>query len=218
MTRILIVDDEMLMRQGLSLMLDGADGIEVIGEAANGKEALDFIAQENPDVVLMDIRMPVMDGLETVETLAKRQPTTNRTPVVMLTAFDTDEFVMRALRADAVGFLLKTTPPQGLVNAVKAAATGQQMLSPEVLAKLIANEPEHAREPEPAKTVNEGLKTLSEREAEIAELIAQGLGNAEIAARTFISPTTVKTHVKHIMEKLDVPSRIHIAIAVLEGR
>lgn len=219
MTRILIVDDEMLMRQGLSLMLDGADGIEVIGEAANGKEALDFIAKESPDVVLMDIRMPVMDGLEAVETLAQRQPTANRTPVVMLTAFDTQEFVMRALRAGAVGFLLKTTPPQGLVNAVKAAATGQQMLSPEVLTQLIKQQEQAestTQHPEPK--VHPGLATLSEREREVADMIAEGLGNAEIAARAFISPTTVKTHVKHIMEKLDVPSRIHIAIAVLEGR
>lgn len=214
-TRVVLVDDEELMRSGLALIIDGAEGIEVVGQASNGREGVALINELRPDVALMDIRMPVMDGIEAVETLASAQPVDDRTPVVMLTAFDTDEFIVRSLRAGAVGFLLKSTRPESLVATVKAAAKGQQLLSPEALGRLLDLAPTEA-EPEPVR--NPGLDALSERERETAELIAQGLTNAEIAARLFISPTTVKTHVKHIMDKLDAPNRIHIVIAVLEAR
>lgn len=218
-TRIILVDDEELLRSGLALILDGAEGIEVVGQASNGRDAVPLIEHERPDVVLMDIRMPVMDGITAVETLAAHQPVGERTPIIMLTAFDTQDFVMRALRAGAVGFLLKTTQPQALVSAVKAAAAGQQILSPQVLQSLVKAQENAEAAPEevPAQQAR-ALDALSERESEIAQLIATGMSNGEIAAELFISPTTVKTHVKNIMGKLDAPSRIHIAIAVLEGR
>ncbi|QCB28988.1 response regulator [Corynebacterium endometrii] len=217
-TTVVLVDDEELMRSGLALLIDGADGIEVVGQAANGREGVALINRLRPDVVLMDIRMPVMDGIAAVQALASAQALDQRTPVIMLTAFDTDEFIVRSLRAGAVGFLLKSTPPEALVAAIKAAAAGQQLLSPGVVDKLMAQVSNSPQRPVGTGGTHPGLARLSERERETAELIAQGLTNTEIAARLFISPTTVKTHVRHIMEKLEAPSRIHIVIAVLEAR
>lgn len=218
--RVIVVDDEELMRSGLRLILDGARDIEVVGEASNGRDAIPLIQRQQPDVVLMDIRMPVMDGIRAVKTLHSAQPADRRTPVIMLTAFDTDEFILSALRAGAIGFLLKTTNPEALVAAVRTAASGQQILSPQVVQRLVSTDrelesPQHRAD---VSVVAPGLRDLSQRETEIAELVAAGLGNAEIAAELFISPTTVKTHIKHIMAKLDATNRIHIAIAVLESR
>ena len=213
--RVVLVDDEPLLRHGLRMILEGAPGIEVIGEAGNGKESVELILAEEPDVVLMDIRMPVMDGIEATAQLHSLAGARD-IPVMMLTAFDTDEFILHALRAGAVGFLLKTTAPEALVASVRAAAQGQQQLSPKVLENLVglAATPPH---PEQEMIQPNGLAELSERENEIAQLVAQGLSNAEIAEQLFISLTTVKTHMKHILAKIDGTNRVHIAIAVLGG-
>lgn len=232
-----MADDEALLRQGLVLMLDGAEGIEVVGEASNGKAAVEVVQRVRPDVVLMDIRMPVMTGIEAVGALRELGVDV---PVIMLTAFDTDSFILRSLEAGAVGFLLKTTAPEALVRSIKAAAAGQQLLSAEVLAKLVGMAGDAGERP--GENGNGGavrfggtlkgsgsdavaseafsatrLEALSPREKEIALLIAQGLGNAEIAEKLFISMPTVKTHVARILEKLQVSNRVQIAIAVLRG-
>ena len=213
--RVVLVDDEPLLRHGLRMILEGAPGIEVIGEAGNGKEGVELILAEEPDVVLMDIRMPVMDGIEATAQLHSLAGVRD-IPVVMLTAFDTDEFILHALRAGAVGFLLKTTAPEALVASVRAAAQGQQQLSPKVLENLVglADTPP---QPEQEMIQPSKLAELSERENEIAQLVAQGLSNAEIAEQLFISLTTVKTHMKHILAKIDGTNRVHIAIAVFGG-
>ncbi|MCZ9306513.1 response regulator transcription factor [Corynebacterium sp. c8Ua_181] len=213
--RVVLVDDEPLLRHGLRMILEGAPGISVIGEAGNGKEGVELVLAEEPDVVLMDIRMPVMDGIEAAAQLHSLAGARD-IPVVMLTAFDTDEFILHALRAGAVGFLLKTTAPEALVASVRAAAQGQQQLSPKVLENLVGLA---ATPPQPEQEMIQpsGLAELSERENEIAQLVAQGLSNAEIAEQLFISLTTVKTHMKHILAKIDGTNRVHIAIAVLGG-
>ena len=213
--RVVLVDDEPLLRHGLRMILEGAPGISVIGEAGNGKEGIELILAEEPDVVLMDIRMPVMDGIEATAQLHSLAGARD-IPVVMLTAFDTDEFILHALRAGAVGFLLKTTAPEALVASVRAAAQGQQQLSPKVLENLVglADTPP---QPEQEMIQPSKLAELSERENGIAQLVAQGLSNAEIAEQLFISLTTVKTHMKHILAKIDGTNRVHIAIAVLGG-
>ena len=213
--RVVLVDDEPLLRHGLRMILEGAPGISVIGEVGNGKEGVELILAEEPDVVLMDIRMPVMDGIEATAQLHSLAGARD-IPVMMLTAFDTDEFILHALRAGAVGFLLKTTAPEALVASVRAAAQGQQQLSPKVLENLVGLA---ATPPQPEQEMIQpsGLAELSERENEIAQLVAQGLSNAEIAEQLFISLTTVKTHMKHILAKIDGTNRVHIAIAVLGG-
>ncbi|WP_294163823.1 response regulator transcription factor [uncultured Corynebacterium sp.] len=213
--RVVLVDDEPLLRHGLRMILEGAPGISVIGEAGNGKEGVELILAEEPDVVLMDIRMPVMDGIEATAQLHSLAGARD-IPVVMLTAFDTDEFILHALRAGAVGFLLKTTAPEALVASVRAAAQGQQQLSPKVLENLVGLAATPAQ-PEQEMIQPSGLAELSERENEIAQLVAEGLSNAEIAEQLFISLTTVKTHMKHILAKIDGTNRVHIAIAVLGG-
>lgn len=213
--RVVLVDDEPLLRHGLRMILEGAPGISVIGEAGNGKEGIELILGEEPDVVLMDIRMPVMDGIEATAQLHSLAGARD-IPVVMLTAFDTDEFILHALRAGAVGFLLKTTAPEALVASVRAAAQGQQQLSPKVLENLVGLAATPSQ-PEQEMIQPSGLAELSERENEIAQLVAQGLSNAEIAEQLFISLTTVKTHMKHILAKIDGTNRVHIAIAVLGG-
>ncbi|MFC0674897.1 response regulator [Brachybacterium hainanense] len=218
--RLLVVDDEALMRAGLRLMLDGAEGITVVGEAGDGVEALAAVAELDPDVVLMDLRMPTMDGIEATGRLRKAG---SRPAVVVLTAFDTDSFLLRALRAGAVSFLLKDTPPQDVVQAVHEAARGGARFSPTVLTRLIrlaaredvaaAQEPE-APAPPAARTVAPAEVTA--REWDVAQLVAQGLTNGEIGEALMMSLPTVKTHVGHLFEKLHVTNRVQLAIRVLE--
>ena len=211
MISVVLVDDEQALRRGIRFILEGAPDIEVVAEASNGRDGVARVLDLQPDVVLMDIRMPVMDGIEAAGKLRASAP---ETPVVMLTAFDTDEFIVDALHAGAMGFLLKTIEPEGLVSAVRAVAAGQQLLSPKALHNLLAlktPEPSPAAEPCP-------LEGLSQREDEVAQLVAQGLDNQEIAGQLYVSVTTVKTHIKHILDKLGGTNRVHIAIAVLESR
>ena len=214
MISVVLVDDEQALRRGIRFILEGAADIEVVAEASNGRDGVARVLDLRPDVVLMDIRMPVMDGIEAAGKLRASAPDI---PVVMLTAFDTDEFIVDALHAGAMGFLLKTIEPEGLVSAVRAAATGQQLLSPQALKNLLAlKRPEPApaaKAPEPCP-----LEGLSQRENDVAQLVAQGLDNQEIAGQLYVSVTTVKTHIKHILDKLGGTNRVHIAIAVLESR
>ena len=208
MISAVLVDDEELLRRGIRLILEGAGDIEVVAEASNGRDGVQLITQQRPDIVLMDIRMPVMDGIEAVAQLKTAVPDI---PVVMLTAFDTDEFIVDSLHAGAMGFLLKATGPEALVASVRAAAQGQQLLSPKALQNLLAIP--HAQPQEPLV-----LADLSARENEVAQLVAKGLDNNEIAEQLYVSVATVKTHIKHILEKIGGTNRVHIAIAVLEQR
>ena len=205
---VLLVDDEALIRAGLRLMLDGRDGITVVGEAEDGAEAIQMVRRLRPDVVLMDIRMPRLDGVA-----ATGRITTMDDPpaVVVLTSFATDEFVLGALQAGAAGFLLKHTPPQQLLDAVKQAAAGTMSFSPGVLTALV-----QAASPAPNPKVQR-VDTLSERESEVAALVAQGLTNTDIAGRLYLSVPTVKTHLTRIFEKLDVTNRVQVALLFHEA-
>lgn len=214
--RVVLVDDEDLVRSGLRLLLSHAPDIEVVAEASNGRDAVATVLDTQPDVVLMDIRMPVMDGIVAVEKILS----VHAVPIIMLTAFDTDSFILRALRAGAAGFLLKSTPPESLMAAVRAAAAGQPLLSPQVVDKLVgmqgpALSDAHSHH---TRTARNHLGRLSSREREIAELVAQGLNNQEIADRLVVSMATVKSHMQHILKKIGGTSRVHIAIMVLEAR
>ena len=214
--RVVLVDDEDLVRSGLRLLLSNAPDIEVVAEASNGRDAVATVLDTQPDVVLMDIRMPVMDGIAAVEKILS----VHAVPIIMLTAFDTDSFILRALRAGAAGFLLKSTPPESLMAAVRAAAAGQPLLSPGVVDKLVsmqgpALDDAHSHRTRTART---RLSTLSSREREIAGLVAQGLNNQDIADQLVVSMATVKSHMQHILKKIGGTSRVHIAIMVLEAR
>lgn len=210
--RVVIVDDDPLVRGMLTLMLDGADGIVVVGEAADGATAITAVDRHLPDVVLMDIRMPGVNGITATERLRRR----HRPPeVIVLTTFDTDEHVVRALRAGASGFLLKDTPPEQISQAVRAVAAGNPMLSPGVTRRLMRRVASGAETYEQA---HERLALLTPREREVVLAIAQGHSNAEIAGELLMSVTTVKAHVSHILTKLDLDNRTQIALLAHDGR
>jgi DNA-binding NarL/FixJ family response regulator len=211
MIRLLIADDQELMREGLRVMLSPQPDIEVVAEAGSGRELLDAAAQARPDVALVDIRMPGMDGIAATREL-QRHPRPPR--VVILTTFDHDEHVYDALRAGATGFLLKTTPPGRLVEAVRAAAGGESLLSPEIAQRLAER---FARGPRPASDgVPPELAELTPRELEVLRLIARGRSNAEIADELVTSMATVKTHVNRIFRKLDVAERAQAVVLAYE--
>jgi DNA-binding NarL/FixJ family response regulator len=206
--RVLIVDDDALVRAGLSMMLAGSDEVTVVGEACDGAEVPVAVDRLTPDVVLMDIRMPGMDGLAATEALRARE----RTPqVIVLTTFDADDHVLRALRAGAAGFLLKDTPPPEIVRAIRLVAAGDAMLSPAVTRRLI----EHVADDGLAgrrANARELLARLTEREREVAVAIGQGKSNAEIAAELYMSVATVKGHVTRLLQKLELDNRVQIAL------
>ena len=204
--RILLVDDEPLIRAGLRMILDGSSGITVVGEAGDGLDAAARVAELDPDVVLMDVRMPRCDGVEATRAIRARP---NPPTVVMLTAFDTDDFLLRALDAGASGFLLKHTPPTQLVTAIQQAVDGTMAFSPSVVQRLV-----NAATRAPQPPASNALEELSPRETEIARLVAEGLTNAEIAGQLFLSLPTIKTHLARIFEKLEVTSRVQLALAV----
>ena len=206
---VLIVDDEPLIRAGLRLVLDGARGIEIAGEAGDGVEGEELAARLRPDVVLMDVRMPRRDG---VAATARIRALPSPPSVVVLTAFATDAYVLGALRAGAAGFLLKHTPPPQLVDAVRQAAAGTMTLSPEAITPLL----DAASAPQVEGV--ERVASLSDREAEVADLVAEGLTNADIAARLYLSLPTVKTHLARIFEKLAVTNRVQLALLVHAAR
>jgi DNA-binding NarL/FixJ family response regulator len=207
--RVLIVDDDALVRAGLTMILSGADDVDVVGEAADGTEVPAAVAAHRPDVVLMDIRMPRVDGLAATEALRQRA---DAPEVIVLTTFDADEFVLRALRAGASGFLLKDTPPVEILHAVRRVAHGEATLSPTVTRQLIA----HVAGPSPAPRTDalRLLDRLSERERDVALALGRGRSNAEISAELFMSVATVKAHVSHLLTKLDMNNRVQVALLV----
>jgi DNA-binding NarL/FixJ family response regulator len=209
-TRVLVVDDQALVRGGFRVLIDSDPDLEVVGEAANGVEAVAAARRERPDVVLMDIRMPEMDGIEaTRQILADDRLAATR--VLVLTTFDLDEYVFEALRAGASGFLLKDTAPADLLAAVKVVADGEALLAPSITRKVIA---EFATRP--AGTNPAVLDALTEREREVMSLIGRGLSNAELAETLFVSVATAKTHVSRIMTKLDARDRAQLVVLAYE--
>ncbi len=208
--RVLVVDDQELVRSGFCVILDTAEGITVVGEAANGEAALAAADAHRPHVVLMDIRMPGMDGLEATRLLTRAQPAPK---VVMLTTFDLDEYVYEALRAGASGFLLKDSPRADLIAAVRAAAAGNALLAPSVTRRLIEA---FARRPPEAAPSPARLASLTAREREVLVLLARGGSNTEIAATLFVSEATVKTHVGNLLAKLGLRDRVQAVILAYE--
>ncbi|WP_436519987.1 response regulator [Actinoplanes sp. HUAS TT8] len=207
--RVLIVDDDPLVRAGLSMILSGADDVRVVGEASDGGEVPSAVAAHRPDVVLMDIRMPGIDGLTATETLRRRP---DAPEVLVLTTFDADEFVLRALRAGAAGFLLKDTPPAQIRAAVLRVAAGEATLSPSVTRQLITHV---TATPQPDRgQAGQRLDRLSTRELDVALAVAQGKSNAEISADLFMSVATVKAHVSRLLTKLSLNNRVQIALLV----
>ncbi len=207
--RVLIVDDDALVRAGLTMILSGADGVAVVGEATDGAEVPAAVAQHRPDVVLMDIRMPRVDGLAATEVLRRQA---GAPEVIVLTTFDADEFVLRALRAGASGFLLKDTPPVEIQHAVRRVARGEATLSPAVTRRLIAHVA--APSPAPRAAARQRLAALSAREREVALALGRGRSNAEISAELFMSVATVKAHVSRLLTKLDLNNRVQVALLV----
>jgi DNA-binding NarL/FixJ family response regulator len=208
--RVLVVDDQELVRAGFCVILDAADGIVVVGEAGNGQDAVAQAQAHAPDVVLMDIRMPGMNGLEATRLITGSRP---ESKVVMLTTFDFDEYVYEALRAGASGFLLKDAPRHDLIAAVRAAAAGDALLAPSVTRMLIEA---FARRPPAMAPSPSALASLTARERDIVRLIARGRSNAEIAADLVVSEATVKTHVGHVLAKLGLRDRVQAVILAYE--
>jgi DNA-binding NarL/FixJ family response regulator len=211
MIRVLLVDDDALVRSGLRMMLAGAESLEVVGEAADGREVLGAVDLHRPDVVLMDIRMPQLDGIAATRLLVA-QP--DPPVVVVLTTFDADELVLRALQAGAAGFLLKDTPPAEIVRAIELVHAGDGMLSPAVTRRLIAMVAGDSDAGVRAEQARDRLATLSPRERDVALAVGHGHGNAEIAATLHLSVATVKGHVSRLLDKLEVDNRVQIALLV----
>lgn len=209
--RVLLVDDDPLVRVSLRLMLAATPDIEVVGEACDGGEVAPLVRSRAPDVVLMDIRMPGVDGLAATEAL-RQEP--EPPEVIVLTTFNTDEHVLRALRGGAAGFVLKDTPPEQIVAAVRKVAAGEPVLSPEVIRQLITQVSGAAGRDSRAAAARERLASLAEREREVALAIGQGKANARIATELYMSLATVKTHVSHILTKLGLNNRVQIALLV----
>ena len=206
---MLIADDQELVRTGFRVILEAEGDIQVVAEAENGKEAVRQAALAKPEVALMDIRMPELDGLAATEQILRQQdPPT----IVVLTTFDQNEYIYRALRAGAAGFLLKDAPSSRLIAAVRAAATGDSLIEPSITQRLV----ERFAEPEPPVGVPERLAPLTERELEVLRLISRGLSNAEIAAEMVVAETTVKTHVARILAKLGVRDRVQAVVVAYE--
>jgi DNA-binding NarL/FixJ family response regulator len=211
MIRVLIADDQVLLRGSLRLLVDSEPGLSAIGEASTGAEAVELAAAGRPDVILMDIRMPGMDGIEATRQITAA-PETAGTRILVLTTFDLDEYVFAALRAGASGFLLKDTPPGDLLAAIRVVAAGDALLSPSITRQLIG---EFTRQP--AARAIASLTELTEREREVLTLVGLGLSNTEIAGRLYVSMSTTKTHVGRLLMKLGARDRAHLVIAAYEA-
>ncbi|AXE22256.1 DNA-binding response regulator [Streptomyces globosus] len=211
--RVLIVDDQMMVREGFSVLLNAMDGIEVVGEAVDGREAVAQVAALGPDVVLMDVRMPVMNGLEATREIAAMGTDAK---VLVLTTFDLDEYVYQALRAGASGFLLKDASARQLAEGVRVVASGEALLAPTVTKRLISEFSRLSAAPRPVDA--SGVGELTDRETEVLVLIAQGLSNAEIADRLVVAESTIKTHVSRILVKLGLRDRTQAAVFAYETR
>jgi DNA-binding NarL/FixJ family response regulator len=210
--KVLLADDQALVRAGFRALLEAEDDIEIVGEAADGDDAVRLAQQLHPDVVLMDIRMPGEDGLEATRRIIT-DPALNGIRVVILTTFDLDEYVFEALRIGASGFLVKDTPPADLIRAVRVVVEGDALLSPGVTRRLIGQYAQHAKTP----PSGEALEALTEREREVVALVAEGLSNQEIADRLVVSPWTAKTHVSRAMMKLGVRDRAQLVVVAFES-
>ncbi|MET9950671.1 response regulator transcription factor [Streptomyces sp. NPDC006339] len=212
MIRVVLADDQNLVRAGFRSILTDEDDIEVVGEAADGEQAVALARELRPDVVLMDIRMPVLDGLEATRRITE-DTRLEGVRVVILTTFDVDDYVYGALRAGASGFLVKDTEPMELLHGVRVVARGDALIAPAVTRRLIAEFAGRARQPDPSPRLN----ALTEREREVMGLVGAGLSNDEIARRLVLSPATAKTHVSRIMTKLDVRDRAQLVILAYES-
>jgi DNA-binding NarL/FixJ family response regulator len=210
-TRVLIADDQAAVRGGFAALIDAQEAMQVVGEATNGREAVDLARRVFPHVVLMDVRMPVLDGLQATRLICA-DPSLERTRVLVLTTFDVDEYVYEALRAGASGFLLKDARPRELLHAIEVVAAGDALIAPRITRRLIA---EFAARREPGQAPA-ALADLTDREREILGLVARGLSNAEIAGRLVISPLTAKTHVSNILRKLDCHDRAALVALAYE--
>lgn len=210
--RVLVADDQALLRAGFRLILGSEPEIEVVGDAADGIQAIKAAEALRPDVILMDIRMPVLDGLEATRRITAGNPPPPR--VIILTTYDLDEYVYEALEAGASGFLLKDTPPDELVKAVRLVASGEALLAPSVTRRLIE---EFARRPSMRPRADERTNRLTERETQVLTLIANGLSNQEIAAQLFLGESTVKTHVARVFSKLEARDRVQAVVIAYES-
>jgi len=209
--RVLIADDQALVRGGFHSILAGQDDIEVVGEAEDGNAAVELTERLRPDVVLMDIRMPGIDGIEATRRIAARGLVTR---VLVLTTFDVDDYVYEAMKAGASGFLLKTAPPRQLSDAVRTVAAGDALLAPSITRRLVE---QFVRRPPPGASVPPGLEELTERELEVLKLLARAMSNAEIAAELVVSEATVKSHVNRILSKLSLRDRTQAVVLAYEA-
>ena len=206
--RVAIVDDQAMVRAGFRMIVASQADMVVAAEASDGQEAIAVVARERPDVVLMDIRMPNLDGIAATRRIAAQ------TRVVILTTYELDEYVFDALAAGASAFLLKAAPPEDLIRAIRVVASGDALLAPSVTRRLIE---EFAKHPEPATRASKRLEGLTERELEVLQQVARGHTNAEIAANLHVAETTVKTHVAHLLDKLDLRDRVQAVIVAYEA-
>ncbi|WP_062380675.1 response regulator [Demequina pelophila] len=218
MIRVVLVDDQAMVRMGLRMILEAEDDIRIVGEATTGDDALALVTEHAPDVVLMDVRMPGMDGIEATRAVLAAHPDAR---IVILTTFDEDEYVYEALRAGASGFLLKSVEGDALVDAVRVVAGGEALLAPEVTRRVIerfaAQDPARGATSEDEAASAAAIGDLSDREVEVLRLMARGLSNQEIAKELFVSGTTVKTHVSHILTKLGVRDRVQAVVEAYDS-
>lgn len=210
--RVLVADDQAVLRGSFRVLVETDPGLDLVGEAGTGAEAIELARATRPDVVLMDVRMPGLDGIEATRRICGR-PDANGVRVLILTMFDLDAYVYAALRAGASGFLLKDTPPGDLLTAIRVIATGEALLGPTITRRLIAEFVRQAQQPRPAVTALDGV---TDREREVLTLVGRGLSNTEIAEQLYLSSATVKTHIGHLFAKLNARDRAHLVIAAYE--
>jgi DNA-binding NarL/FixJ family response regulator len=208
MIRVAIADDQALVRAGFRMIVESQPDMRIAGEAGDGQEAIDLVKRERPDVILMDIRMPRIDGIAATRQVA------GITRIVILTTYELDEYVFDALAAGASAFLLKAAPPEDLIKAIRVVASGDALLAPSVTRRLIQ---EFGKRPEPQARKSKQLETLTDRERDVLREVARGLTNAEIAVRLHVAETTVKTHVAHLLDKLDLRDRVQAVILAYEA-